>query len=129
MLLRADIDALLVEERTELSYPSEVRIKDIQDGIEKPVMHAGDMTCISHACSLPPISCLASKLKIAARGSLWLYSSLVRKGARARGRKGYGKRRTLREGTNAGRCPRATCHASENWMSGIEVRYHDGCRR
>lgn len=39
LLLRADIDALPVEERTKLPYASKVRMKD-SDGVEKPVMHA-----------------------------------------------------------------------------------------
>lgn len=39
LLLRADIDALPVEERTNLPYASKVRMKDL-DGVEKPVMHA-----------------------------------------------------------------------------------------
>lgn len=39
LLLRADIDALPVEERTDLSYASKARMKDL-DGMEKPVMHA-----------------------------------------------------------------------------------------
>ncbi|PZD41270.1 hippurate hydrolase [Pyrenophora tritici-repentis] len=39
VLLRADIDALPVEEQTGLVYASTVRMKDL-DGIEKPVMHA-----------------------------------------------------------------------------------------
>jgi metal-dependent amidase/aminoacylase/carboxypeptidase family protein len=38
-LLRADIDALPVEERSGLSYASTKRMKDL-DGLEKPVMHA-----------------------------------------------------------------------------------------
>lgn len=39
VLLRADFDALPVEERTGLPYASTKRMKDA-DGIEKPVMHA-----------------------------------------------------------------------------------------
>ncbi len=39
LLLRADIDALPVEERSGLPYASKVRMKD-SDGVEKPVMHA-----------------------------------------------------------------------------------------
>lgn len=39
ILLRADFDALPVEERTGLEYASKKRMKDA-DGIEKPVMHA-----------------------------------------------------------------------------------------
>ncbi|KAI9716104.1 MAG: hypothetical protein M1812_005531 [Candelaria pacifica] len=39
VLLRADIDALPVEEQTGLPYASRVRMKD-DDGVEKPVMHA-----------------------------------------------------------------------------------------
>ena len=39
VLLRADFDALPVEERTGLEYASKKRMKDA-DGIEKPVMHA-----------------------------------------------------------------------------------------
>lgn len=39
VLLRADFDALPVEERTGLDYASKKRMKDT-DGIEKPVMHA-----------------------------------------------------------------------------------------
>lgn len=39
LLLRADIDALPVEERTGLPYASKARMKDL-DGVEKPLMHA-----------------------------------------------------------------------------------------
>ncbi|KAF2132247.1 metal-dependent amidase/aminoacylase/carboxypeptidase [Dothidotthia symphoricarpi CBS 119687] len=39
VLLRADIDALPVEERTGLAYTSKARMKDLE-GHEKPVMHA-----------------------------------------------------------------------------------------
>jgi hypothetical protein len=39
LLLRADIDALPVQEQTGLEYASTKRMKDIE-GIEKPVMHA-----------------------------------------------------------------------------------------
>ncbi|KAH7402432.1 hypothetical protein BKA66DRAFT_448747 [Pyrenochaeta sp. MPI-SDFR-AT-0127] len=39
LLLRADIDALPVEERTGLAYASKARMKDV-DGVEKPLMHA-----------------------------------------------------------------------------------------
>ncbi|CAK3778116.1 probable hippurate hydrolase [Lecanosticta acicola] len=39
ILLRADFDALPVEERTGLEYASKKRMKDA-DGVEKPVMHA-----------------------------------------------------------------------------------------
>ena len=39
ILLRADFDALPVEERTGLEYASKKRMVDA-DGIEKPVMHA-----------------------------------------------------------------------------------------
>jgi metal-dependent amidase/aminoacylase/carboxypeptidase family protein len=39
LLLRADIDALPVEERSGLAYASTKRMKDV-DGVEKPVMHA-----------------------------------------------------------------------------------------
>ena len=39
LLLRADIDALPVQEQTGLDYASTKRMKDVE-GIEKPVMHA-----------------------------------------------------------------------------------------
>lgn len=39
LLLRADIDALPVEEKTGLNYASTARMKDMDD-VEKPVMHA-----------------------------------------------------------------------------------------
>jgi metal-dependent amidase/aminoacylase/carboxypeptidase family protein len=39
ILLRADMDGLPVEEKTELPYASKARMKDL-DGVEKPVMHA-----------------------------------------------------------------------------------------
>ncbi|KAF2653565.1 metal-dependent amidase/aminoacylase/carboxypeptidase [Lophiostoma macrostomum CBS 122681] len=39
ILLRADIDALPVEEQTGLPYASTARMKDV-DGVEKPMMHA-----------------------------------------------------------------------------------------
>ena len=40
VLLRADMDALPVEEKTGLEYASRKREIDVADGIEKPVMHA-----------------------------------------------------------------------------------------
>jgi metal-dependent amidase/aminoacylase/carboxypeptidase family protein len=40
LLVRADTDALPIEELTGVSYASKVRQVDIEDGIEKPVMHA-----------------------------------------------------------------------------------------
>ena len=40
VLLRADMDALPVLELTRLPYASTVTMKDVADGIEKPVMHA-----------------------------------------------------------------------------------------
>jgi metal-dependent amidase/aminoacylase/carboxypeptidase family protein len=40
ILLRADTDALPVEEQTGLSYASKKREIDVQDQVEKPVMHA-----------------------------------------------------------------------------------------
>jgi amidohydrolase len=40
VLLRADTDALPVKELTGLPYASEVKEVDVEDGIEKPVMHA-----------------------------------------------------------------------------------------
>lgn len=40
VLLRADTDALPVEELTDLPYASKKREVDIEDGVEKPVMHA-----------------------------------------------------------------------------------------
>lgn len=39
LLLRADIDALPVQEQTGLEYASTKRMKDVE-GVEKPVMHA-----------------------------------------------------------------------------------------
>ena len=40
VLLRADIDALPVLEQTGLLYASKVTMKDVADGVEKPVMQA-----------------------------------------------------------------------------------------
>jgi amidohydrolase len=40
VLLRADIDALPMEEQTGLEYASKKRMVDITDNVEKPVMHA-----------------------------------------------------------------------------------------
>ncbi|RMZ92162.1 hypothetical protein DV736_g631, partial [Chaetothyriales sp. CBS 134916] len=40
ILLRADIDALPVQEQTGLDYASTQRAVDSEDGLEKPVMHA-----------------------------------------------------------------------------------------
>jgi amidohydrolase len=40
ILLRADTDALPVEELTGLPYASKKREVDVEDGVEKPVMHA-----------------------------------------------------------------------------------------
>lgn len=47
VLLRADTDALPVEELTGLPYASKKREVDVEDRIEKPVMHAcGYVICI-----------------------------------------------------------------------------------
>ncbi|KAL8976512.1 MAG: hypothetical protein Q9205_007490 [Flavoplaca limonia] len=40
VLLRADMDALPVEEQTGLSYASTKRMVDVEDDVERPVMHA-----------------------------------------------------------------------------------------
>ena len=40
VLLRADMDGLPVLELTGLPYASKVTMRDVADGIEKPVMHA-----------------------------------------------------------------------------------------
>ncbi|CAI6335994.1 unnamed protein product [Periconia digitata] len=40
ILLRADIDGLPVEEKTNVPYASKERMKDDADGVEKPTMHA-----------------------------------------------------------------------------------------
>jgi amidohydrolase len=40
VLLRADMDALPLEEQTGLKYASTKRMVDVTDGVEKPVMHA-----------------------------------------------------------------------------------------
>ncbi|EXJ92608.1 hippurate hydrolase [Capronia epimyces CBS 606.96] len=40
ILLRADMDALPVQEKTGLEYASTKRMRDDTDGLEKPVMHA-----------------------------------------------------------------------------------------
>lgn len=50
VLLRADTDALPVEELTGLPYASKKREVDVEDRIEKPVMHAcGYVICIRMA--------------------------------------------------------------------------------
>ncbi|KAL8850156.1 MAG: hypothetical protein Q9221_004917 [Calogaya cf. arnoldii] len=40
VLLRADMDALPVQEQTGLNYASTKRMVDVADGVERPVMHA-----------------------------------------------------------------------------------------
>lgn len=40
VMLRADTDALPVEEKTGLEYASKVKMVDVEDGVEKSVMHA-----------------------------------------------------------------------------------------
>ena len=40
VLLRADINALPMEEQTGLEYASKKRMVDITDNVENPVMHA-----------------------------------------------------------------------------------------
>ena len=56
VLLRADMDALPVEEQTGLEYSSKVTVLDKSDGITKPVMHACahdmHMTCLLAAAEL-----------------------------------------------------------------------------
>lgn len=64
VLLRTDMDALPVEEKTGLEYASKKRQVDVADGIEKPVMHAcgHDM----HVTAL-----LAAAEKLAKARSAW----------------------------------------------------------
>jgi amidohydrolase len=63
VLLRADFDGLPVEERTGLPYASKKRMVSVQDGQEKPVMHAcgHDMhiTCLL-AAAQTLVSCRTS---------------------------------------------------------------------
>ena len=40
ILLRSELDALPIEEKTELHYASRNQMKDVEDGATKPVMHA-----------------------------------------------------------------------------------------
>ena len=53
LLLRAEIDALPIEEKTGLPYASSVRMNDAQ-GVEKPVMHV----CVlnEHPESVPSLT-------------------------------------------------------------------------
>ena len=46
VMLRADMDALPVEEATGLPYASKIRATD-RDGKTVPVMHADDLACAS----------------------------------------------------------------------------------
>ena len=46
VMLRADMDALPVEEATGLPYSSKIRATD-RDGKTVPVMHADDLACAS----------------------------------------------------------------------------------
>ena len=64
VLLRADMDALPVLEKTELEYASIIKATDTADGVEKPVMHA-----CGHDMH---ITCLLAAAK-------WLSSEEVRK--------------------------------------------------
>ena len=68
VLLRADIDALPIQEQTGLEYASKKRMIDITDNIEKPVMHAcgHDM----HVTSLLAASELLYKCQHAWAGTL-----------------------------------------------------------
>lgn len=56
VLLRADMDALPIEEKTGLAYASKARMRDTADGLVKPVAHAcgHDMhvTCLMAAAEL-----------------------------------------------------------------------------
>ena len=68
VLLRADIDALPIQEQTGLEYASTKRMVDVTDNVEKPVMHAcgHDM----HITSLLAASELLYKCKESWSGTL-----------------------------------------------------------
>lgn len=60
VLLRADMDALPVQEKTGLPYASQMIMRDVADGIKKPVMHA-----CGHDMH---ITCLLATAEILAKG-------------------------------------------------------------
>jgi amidohydrolase len=70
VLLRADMDALPVQEATGLAYASVRRMVDVADGVEKPVMHAcgHDM----HVVSLLAAGALLHACRVAWAGTLLL---------------------------------------------------------
>src|SRR5262245_12392593 len=69
VLVRADMDALPVEERTGLPYASKVRVKN-DDGVEVPVMHACGHDV--HMTSLIGAATLLARAKSRWRGTLVL---------------------------------------------------------
>src|SRR4030095_741340 len=79
VLVRADMDALPLEEKTNLPYASKVRVKN-DEGIEVPVMHACGHDV--HMTSLIGAATLLARAKSRWRGTLVLIAQPAEEGGR-----------------------------------------------
>lgn len=83
VLVRAELDALPLQEQTGLSYASQVTQVDVQDNVEKPVMHAcgHDMHI---ACALAAADSLSRHRHLWAGTLIFLFQPNEERGAGAR---------------------------------------------